>query len=71
MLLKQKFSENLRFLIKEKNLSLRKLEQEIHINHETLSRWCRGIVVPQAEYLCILADFFNCSVDYLLGRSDY
>ena len=71
MSIKQLFSNNIKYLIKEKNLSLRKLEKDIKINKSTLSRWINGITMPQADYLCILADYFNCTVDYLLGRTDY
>lgn len=71
MALQQTFSEKLKYLIKEKNLSLRKLEKDIKISHATLSRWLNGKMLPQAEYLCILADYFDCTVDYLLGRKDY
>lgn len=70
MTLNELFSQNLKYLVKEKNLSLRQLENELNINHTTLSRWLNCQTMPQADYLCIIAKYFNCSVDFLLGRND-
>ena len=62
------FSGILNDLIKEKGISLRKIEAEINIDHSTFSRWLHGQTLPQADYLWLLADYFGCTLDYLLGR---
>ena len=71
MSINQKFAKNLKELVESKHISLRKLETELNINHTTLSRWLNAKTLPNADYLYIIADYFNCSVDYLLGRIDY
>ena len=35
----------------------------------TATHWKNG-TVPKADVLIIIADYFDCSVDYLLGRTD-
>lgn len=42
----------------------------IHIEQVTLSQYETNKRTPKLEILIALADFFNVSVDYLLGRSD-
>lgn len=37
-------------------------------NYSNLSIWERGVCMPDAQHLCMLADEFECSVDELLGR---
>ena len=32
--------------------------------------WESGKVDPSAKYICSLADVFECTTDYLLGRED-
>ena len=40
------------------------------ISSGNISDWLSGRSQPKAEALIKLADFFDCSVDYLLGRTD-
>jgi transcriptional regulator with XRE-family HTH domain len=40
------------------------------ITQQTLGRYENGDRLPNAEILCDLADYYNVSVDYLLGRAD-
>ena len=40
------------------------------IHPSLLSKWERGICTPKIESLIKLANYFNCSLDYLVGRSD-
>ena len=34
------------------------------------SQWSKGLQKPSADKIIQIADFLDCSVDYLLGRSD-
>lgn len=36
----------------------------------TVTNWLEGKSVPDMNYLIKLADYFNVSIDYLVGRSD-
>lgn len=39
------------------------------LDFRQISRWANGKNVPNAETLCVIADFFMVTVDFLLGRS--
>ena len=41
------------------------------IDQKTLSNYETGKTLPDVQSMCNLADFFNVSLDYLSGRSDY
>lgn len=43
--------------------------KEIGISSATITQWKQG-TIPTGDSLAKIADFFNCSVDYLLGRTD-
>lgn len=53
-------------LQKEGGVSLNRLEQALGIGKSTISSWDKKS--PSADKLTKLADHFNCSIDYLLGR---
>ncbi len=41
----------------------------IGVSSGVVTKWKQG-TIPNGETLIKLADYFNCSVDYLLGRTD-
>ena len=57
--------------ISELNLTAKKVSDATGISTGNLSDWKKGRCLPSAEKLEKLADYLNCSVDYLLGRTDY
>lgn len=60
--------KNLKNLRKNNQLSLVKLSEEVGISHQMLSYYEKNDTNPPVETLIKLADFFGCSVDYLLGH---
>ena len=60
----------LRELRKERGLSQDRLANEMSINIKTLRRYEVGEHNPRVVILIELADYFNVSIDYLVGRSD-
>jgi len=67
-----KLSERLANLRKNNNLTLKKLSEELgDIKEATISRYEHGRREPNLDTLLKLSDYFGCSVDYLLGRTDY
>lgn len=56
-------------LRKEKNISQSALAAQIGVSQKAIDYWERGINEPKASYVVKLADFFDVSADYLLGRS--
>lgn len=65
---------NLSKRIKEGRLELGYNQPELakimKVSKQTVSNWENGNRTPDADTLSDLADLFNCSVDYLLGRTD-
>lgn len=61
------FGQRLSFLIKNSGKSNRKIARELQINDSLLSKWIRK-TIPKTEYLIKLADYFEVTVDYLVGR---
>lgn len=61
--------DRIQSLIKEKGFTQKHVLSECGINENTLKRMTdnKGI---SSFYLAKIADYLNCSVDYLLGRND-
>lgn len=60
----------LKELREEKNLTQSEVAFAIKTSQTNIGRWENGKNEPAAGYLIQLADLFECSTDYLLGRSD-
>ena len=61
------FSERIKELRLENNWSLRNLAERIDVSPVAISRWERGIRLPNIENLKQLAVVFNVTTDYLVG----
>lgn len=64
------FSERLKSLREKKEITQRELAKLINIASSTLAMYETGRRKPDFETLIKLADFFDVSTDYLLGRSN-
>jgi transcriptional regulator with XRE-family HTH domain len=64
------FSERLKEILKEKDISIRKLALAIGRDPSVIFRYTTGERQPSADILLEIANFFNVSTDYLLGNSD-
>lgn len=62
--------EKLKELRANKNVSQKKVAEELGISDRNYQRYEYGVVEPSASNLIALADYFNVSIDYLVGRSD-
>ena len=66
------FSKNkIKELRQEKGLSQRELAKSTGIKQANISRWEAGLVVPNINDVWTLANFFDCSIDYLVGKDEY
>ncbi len=65
-----KLSDTLNELITLHGLNEQTLAEKTGIPLSCISSYVRGLQVPYFDTLIKLADYFNCSVDYLLGRTD-
>lgn len=55
-------------LRKKQNLTQQDIAQMLNITQRTYSGYELGQTEPTIETLCKLADFYNTSIDYLVGR---
>ena len=61
---------NIRNLREDRDLRQRQLAEVLHVSQNTYSQSETGIIELTAEKLVLLADFYDVSVDYLLGRTE-
>lgn len=64
------YSETIKTLRKEKNISQTELAKILDMPRYIISNWEQGRTEPNITDLITIANFFECSIDYLLGRSD-
>ena len=64
------FCERLRELRLEKDLKQSDVADAMNVVFGTISNWELGVSFPNIEDLKKLADFFDTTADYLLGRTD-
>lgn len=57
-------------LRKEKGLRQSELATTLHVSQQAVGSWETGRTVPGADTLNILADYFDVTTDYLLGRPE-
>ena len=62
------FAQRLRDLRARDNLTQQELASHTSISRSTLAMYEQGHRRPDFEILDTLADYFDCSFDYLLGR---
>ena len=62
------FSENLKILRKQKGLTQEALAIKLHITRQTISKWEKGLSVPDAEQLVHLTEVLEVPITQLLGQ---
>ena len=55
----------------EKGLSQDKIAEELDVSQPLIAKWESHQSTPAPEMLDYIADYFNISVDYLIGRSKF
>lgn len=60
---------NVRNLREDRDLRQRELADVLSVSQNTYSQYENGIIELTAENLIKLADYYDVSVDYLLGRT--
>ena len=61
------FSENLKTLRKQNGMSQQVLAQRLNVVRQTVSKWEKGLSVPDAQMLTDIAELFDVPVSDLLG----
>ena len=63
------FAERFKQLRLEKSVSQQDIASSLGVDRTIVSHWERGTRIPSLEIACALADYFEVSLDYLVGRS--
>lgn len=63
-------SERLKYLRIDNNITQKELAKQIGISERGIIRYEIGERNPTIEIIIAIADFFDVSLDYLVGRSD-
>ncbi len=62
--------ENLYKTMSETKTTAAKLAKDNNISTGNISDWKKGRSTPKTETLIKIAEYFNVSIDYLVGRTD-
>lgn len=54
----------------EKGVMAKELAEYLNITYRQYQRYETGTTDPPISKIALLADYFNISIDYLIGRSD-
>lgn len=68
MYISSKVADRIRLVAKMRNVTVKKMLKDINLGLNTMSNMKTSM--PKANNLAKIADYLNCSVDYLLGRTD-
>ena len=63
------FNENLKKLRKEKGFSQEELAAKLNVVRQTISKWEKGLSVPDAQLLISLSEILETPVSVLLGET--
>ena len=66
-----RFKERLKELRIERGISQQDLGKLVNTSKMGVSHWENGHSEPSISQLIILSDFFEVSVDYLIGKTDF
>lgn len=61
-------AERIKELSKKRNISVKQMLLDVGLGFNTMSNMKTSM--PKADNLAKIADYLDCSVDYLLGRTD-
>ena len=65
-----KFSERLKELRMEKQLSQKMLAEKLGVSQPAIARWEANLQIPNVDIAVLVAKFFGVTTDYLLGLED-
>lgn len=66
----QEVATTIKSLAKKKKITIKQMLSECELSINTLSSMQSGGYYPRVEALAKIADYLDCSIDYLLGRTD-
>lgn len=63
--------KHLKELRKQHNLSQQKLAEALHVSQQSIYKYENNITSPDIETLINMADYFNTSIDYIVGHTSF
>lgn len=66
----QKVALTIKALAKDKKITIGKMLSDCGLSINTLASMQSGGYYPRLEAIVKIADYLNCSVDYLIGRTE-
>lgn len=64
------FGESLKEILNTRNIKVKDFAKSVHISSATVYRWLSNSTEPNLSALISSADYLNCSIEFLIGRSD-
>ena len=64
------FADRVKYLRQSRELNKVQFAQKMGVTKQSVSNWENDNIMPSVEMLEKIADFFNVTADYLLGRED-
>lgn len=64
------FGKRLKLLRTNLNLTQTQLGENLNLSQRAISSYENNLRFPDEQTINLIADYFNVSVDYLLGRTD-
>ena len=68
--MKIRFGEILKDLRRKKDITQEELADILGVTSQSVSRWEKGVCYPDMELLPAIANYFNVTVDDLLGMNE-
>ena len=65
-----KFDSRLKTLRKSQGITQKELAKNLSLDRSTISKYEKGLILPDIKILISIATYFNVSTDYLLGITD-
>ena len=62
--------KNLKSIREDRDIKQKELATLLHVSQNTYSQYETGTISLTAEVLIKLANYYNCSIDYLLDRTN-
>lgn len=62
--------KRIRVLRESKSITQSELAQIVNLSQQTIDHYEKGRAEPNIDTINLLANYFGCSADYLLGRTD-
>ena len=63
-------ADKINLILKNKNISQKTMLKDCELNKNIISTMLSRGSMPKADNLAKIADYLDCSVDYLLSRTD-